>query len=414
MRRIVLFLYRLWAGRCAGRFLRFIGLIINPLAPARTGVGADLQPCDLWFHAASAGELEILWPVIEGWARLNPKASCALTVFSRSGLQPLQKLKEVVQATGVRVTYSGVSPWEGFWGDWLEVLRPKLWVTAKYEAWPELWASLTLRGTPLLIVSAQSRSSLSVARLLCQALVGRLPRMVTSGVDGDTSASLRAEFAQARSEVTGDPRWDRVQARIQRGSERVAELISWAEVSGLMRPWWVFGSIWPADLDRLISVLDRLPGTQWWVPHVLSETEALASVARRKGLEVIQTSKRTDPVSQKTVVLVDEVGILAELYGAADAAFVGGGYGKGVHSTLEPASFGIPVACGPSRAERFPEIAQLMASGQLLVDPAPETWMNWALSIKTGQREGWKRQAEGRLGASRRVIDLVQRAQGSW
>src|SRR5208282_542723 len=97
-------------------------------------------------------------------------------------------------------------------------------------------------------------------------------------------------------------------------------------------------------------------------PHQI-QAENVAALEQdlvRSGLKVLRTSKLKGPelVARQdgTVILGDELGFLSELYAAVDWAYVGGGFGVGVHSTIEPAIHGIPIACGPKNAEKFPEI----------------------------------------------------------
>ena len=113
----------------------------------------------IWCHAASVGELESLWPLILFLA--EQKSEIILTILSESARPSLERLKLALVEKGAKIAFCGYSPWEGHWSKALKALRPSLFITAKYEAWPDLWVSLKEEKVPLAIVSAQSRKSLN-------------------------------------------------------------------------------------------------------------------------------------------------------------------------------------------------------------------------------------------------------------
>ena len=321
-----------------------------------------------WFHASSVGELEMLIPLIESWGALTTESGervgVIVTIFSESAEGALKKFAWSFAQKGVRLLFGGFAPWEGEWNDALSRVRPDFFVTARYEAWPELWMSLSDLEIPLLIAGARARSSLKWAKRVCGWVGIATPKIQFCTVGPEDVAELEAQFPGSRVSITGDPRWERVRERAQRGNVRAKEITEKARA--LSRPWGVLGSFWADDLKIWDGVIRGRAwnGTLWVVPHKTDEARIaeLESVLKAANLKYQKTSKATD-FAGLDCVLVDEMGFLAELYSSADWAYVGGGFGQGVHSTIEPAIQGLPVACGPNRAEKFPEIALLAPRG---------------------------------------------------
>lgn len=318
----------------------------------RTTAARSGLPAQVWLHAASAGELEALLPIAD--ALLEEGVRIGLTVFSASGLNPLRSWTAAQpEARRDRIAFAGLSPWEGDWAEALDRWKPRRFVTLKYEAWPELWSELSRRGVPLDVIGARARGSLSFARRMLRLWREPFPAFTFWVFQEEDRADLEAQFPGARFEGVSDPRWDRIAARAARAAERVESVVS-AHASR-PRPWGVLGSAWLEDLQALAPALERLPGTFWIVPHRLDRP----AVAR------FESFLRAHPKIDARSVLLAEMGLLLELYSRADWAYVGGGFTHGVHNTMEPAYFGIPVAAAPKKAERFAEIPQLMKEGRL-------------------------------------------------
>lgn len=202
------------------------------------------------------------------------------------------------------------------------------------------------------------------------------------------------------------------------------------------------GSIWPADLDlwkdRLKSGLGTKSAGFILVPHRLDSAHLpeLEKILADVGVACVRTSlhrsgeslradfeRCSEPRAILPAILVDEMGFLSELYSFADWAYVGGGFGSGVHSTIEPAIHGIPISSGPARADQFVEIAELGRSGQLTLVRNEAELKDWvdaleasrraepATLINTGdeQKRRWKADASSRLGATQRIAEALGR-----
>ena len=110
-------------------------------------------------------------------------------------------------------------------------------------------------------------------------------------------------------------------------------------------------------------------------------------------------------------LIVDEMGFLTELYSVADWAFVGGGFGAGIHSTIEPAIYGIPVAGGPQGAQKFSEIEELNASGQMSLISRSEDFILWLQGLQNlSQKKAlWIEQASKRAGAAQKILATLEK-----
>lgn len=419
-RHLLLGLYRLIQARMIAPFL-----LPFFLHPRRVPILSDIpkKAKRQWFHAASVGELETLWPLIVRSA--HARVELIVTLLSPSAAGTLEKLKRELGDFSSQCIYMGYAPWEGQWARSLRNLKPDIFITAKYEAWPDLWASLEELDIPIGIVSVKLRRSLELAKKACLLFRGRLPRLLLFPVLNQDARELQDVFPNAKIEVTGEPRWERVFERIKKGSVRAQELIK--KYEKFEKPWGVVGSAWMEDLHVIAPSFKQMKGTLWVVPHqVDTQTVEAMEAFLRLQLQVPQGSSLRTSLQQQEIlsppssslpkcVLVDEMGFLTELYSVAHWAFVGGGYGAGLHSTLEPAVYGIPIAGGPYRALRFAEVTELMETGQLRLISSSEEWGLWHSEAESQLKfQGlWKAQAEQRLGASQKILASLEKEQGA-
>lgn len=368
----------------------------------------------VWFHAASAGELESLWNVASSWVRgrQGRTGEAVLTCFSPSGARPLSRLAEELSGIAARsVLHLGYSPWEGGWGRALERWDPSVFVTSKYEAWPDLWAALSERAIPLVVLGARDRWSLRLASAACRVLGSGRPRLHLLACDEEDVRALKDRFPFAETvQAPGDPRWDRVHERARKGNPRARE---WLEAfRDCPRPWGILGSAWEEDIEVWRGSWAAAGGTIWVVPHDIGRVnvESMKELLCEDGLTARTLAESGgDTAHEPSCVLVDEMGFLSELYSACDWAYVGGGFGEGVHSTIEPAIHGVPIAAGPEDAEKFAEIAQLRRQGQLTLVEDADDLRRWAgqvgpLAKRTGE---WRAANAARRGATQRVLQVV-------
>lgn len=306
----------------------------------------------IWIHAPSVGEGLQSKAVVEACRARAPDAvQWIFTHFSPSA-EPL--------AARMPVGWAGYLPWdvERPVSRALAAARPSALVFTKTEVWPVLSRAAAARGVPTALVAATLPANSSragvVARRLLHPSMARLARV--AAIADDDAVRFRGLGVRADAlSVTGDPGIDSAAARAAASDPEASWLRPFHRHR---RPTVVAGSTWPADEAVLVPALTRLragtPDLRLIVaPHEPDDTHLppLRSALREAGWStalLAEVEADPDRAAEVGAVVVDRVGVLASLYTVADAAFVGGGFhDKGLHSVLEPAAAGVPVAFGP-------------------------------------------------------------------
>lgn len=298
----------------------------------------------VWIHAPSVGEGLQAKPVIQLLRERRPDVQLVYTHFSPSA---------EAMARGLDADLAAYLPFDRPHNAevLLDALRPTALVYSKLDVWPMLTAAAARRGVRLGMVSAtlspRSGRSGPMARALLHDAYAALDAV--GAIDPDDADRLVAlGVRRERIRITGDTRYDQVAARARARNLASALLAPLRSA----RPTLVAGSTWPADEAVLLPAWRALrvavPEARLIIaPH--EPTEAHCAPVRRWAQEAgIGLSTLDAAGADDDVVLVDRVGVLGDLYALGDAAFVGGGFhAAGLHSVLEPASFGMPVLFGP-------------------------------------------------------------------
>lgn len=333
------------------------------------------------FHAASLGELEMLLPMIEVAQRLGHRI--IVSVFSESAVSSFPKLADQVE-------WIGFSPRENEWVSFFYHWNIKKVFVAKYEAWPGLWFAAAQANAEIVVIEAKMRLSLRIIGLLFQFSGMELPSLVLAGSSADELDRLQESFPSAHTMEMDDPRWLRVWSRAQNVAGKWYELKSWLNGKKAL----VIGSAWREDLEILLPAIQKSKEMGKWqeipiliFPHDLSQENmgqiAIAIQNHLKKIPDFWSAKNNgeDYVAPGSGVMVmDVMGMLAESYLLAKGIWIGGGFGKGVHSTIEAAIAGVPMACGPARIDSVNEIVELRRLGWLRVvrfENEVEQFLEW-------------------------------------
>ncbi len=308
----------------------------------------------IWFHAASLGEFEQGRVMMERLRASHPEYKIALTFFSPSGYE----VRKDYAGADV-VTYLPLdSPANA--RAFLDVLRPEMAVFVKYEYWGNFLFTLKERGIRTYVVSAIFRPEQVFFRFYGGLFVRMLGCFTKIYVQDERSRGLLSGIGVENVEVVGDTRFDRV-ADITRRSEDLP--VAEAFASGV-RPVVVAGSTWPQDeemLARFVSAnKDHL--RMIIVPHEVSAGRIEELCGRLMCSFVLYTRATAEEAAKADCLVVDTVGILSSLYRYGRVAYVGGGFGAGIHNTLEAAVWGIPVVWGPNY-HKFKEAEELIGCG---------------------------------------------------
>lgn len=314
----------------------------------------------VWLHAPSVGEGLQARPVAELLRARRPDVQLAYTFFSPSA----QRFARTVGAD-----FADYLPFDTA-GDArmaVEALRPSALLFSKLDVWPVLVAEAAKRGVKLGLLSA----TLAAGSSRRSRLAGALLRPAYAALDavgaiGDDDAArlVALGVAPGAVRVTGDVRFDQVWARAA-ASDPASPLLA---PLASPRPTLVAGSTWPADEAHLLPAWAELravlPSARLLIAPHEPTARHLAPVeqwAARAGLVLARLGALDQGAAD--VVLVDRVGVLGDLYALADVAYVGGGFHRaGLHSVLEPAAFGAPVAFGPLHGNSR-EASLLLAAG---------------------------------------------------
>lgn len=314
---------------------------------------------DVWFHAASLGEFEQARPVIERLLEVFPHYSILLTFFSPSGYNVRKNFNPRVCVT--YLPFDRPDNVRAF----IDAAAPRMAIFVKYEFWGNYLNELKRRHIPTYIVSAIFRPGQIFFRPwggMFRKMLSCFDRLYVQDAD---SAALLASIGVDKVTVAGDTRFDRVatvckQARKHPQVDRFKALVSAQE------PVMVVGSSWPQDEDIYIPFLLRSQNVRAIIaPHEFDK-DRIEALRRRLGAEKcsvlseLEAGKELSP--QCRYLIIDCFGWLSSLYGYADFAYVGGGFGAGLHNINEAAAFGIPVVYGPNN-RKFREAAELAECG---------------------------------------------------
>jgi 3-deoxy-D-manno-octulosonic-acid transferase len=306
----------------------------------------------LWVHAASLGEFEQGRPVIEAFREKYPDWKIVLTFFSPSGYEVR---KDYPHAD--LVCYLPADTRQNA-RDFLDQIRPDVAIFIKYEFWANYLFELKKRGVTTLLVSALFRPSQPFFKWYGGFWRKMLGCFTHIFVQNEVSEKLLQSVDIQNVTVGGDTRVDRV-LKIAEGVQENEVVKTF--VSGRGEPVLVAGSTWEADEALIFAA-----ATNWKriiAPHEPSESNVLricklAGDAQRYS----QWDVLTDGLNRSNTLVIDNIGLLNTLYRYGTVAYIGGGFGKGIHNTLEPAAFGLPIIFGP-KYEKFEEARQFVARG---------------------------------------------------
>lgn len=311
----------------------------------------------VWFHAASLGEFEQGRPLMEQLRREHPELKILLTFFSPSGYE-------------VRKNYEGADiicylPLDTITNarHFLRTIRPVMAFFIKYEFWYNYLHILSHRGVPVYSVSSIFRPGQIFFRWYGRQY-GRVLRCFTRFyVQNDISRELLSSIDITNVTVVGDTRFDRV---LQiRDAARQLPLVDAFTGQGTEKPRvFVAGSSWQPDEEIFIPYFREHPDWKLIIaPHVIGEDHLRQIEHLLEGRKVVRYTKATeDGVKDAEVLIIDCFGLLSSIYRYADVTYVGGGFGVGIHNTLEAAVWSVPVLFGPNN-QRFQEAQGLKACG---------------------------------------------------
>ena len=307
----------------------------------------------IWFHAASLGEFEQGRPMIEIIRKRHPEYKILLTFFSPSGYE-------------VRKNYEGADvicylPFDTLYKvrKFINLANPYMAVFIKYEFWLNYLTELKKRNIKTYLISAVFRPNQLFFRRYGKWYRKILFYYERLFVQDEASKKLLAQYGIENVEVCGDTRFDRV-LQIQQNARLLPEVETFAKGE---QPILVVGSSWPKDEEIIIPYFNAHPEIKMIIaPHQIHSTHLLY-IQSLLNRPVIRLSEATaDALQTNDCLIVDSFGMLSSIYRYGDIAYIGGGFGRGIHNTLEAAVYGIPVVFGP-KYQKFKEAKRLIDCG---------------------------------------------------
>lgn len=320
----------------------------------------DPEERHVWFHAASLGEFEQGRPIMERLRQEHPALKILLTFFSPSGYEVRKSWQgadiicylPIDTPTNARRFVAKVNPVAAFF--------------IKYEFWYNYLHELQARGVPTYSVSSIFRPKQVFFRWYGKHYGRVLGCFTRFFVQNEQSRCLLASIGYDNAVVTGDTRFDRVlQIRRQAKELPVVETFT----GGARHNVFVAGSSWPPDEDIFINYFAAHPDRKLIIaPHVIGEDHLKQIETKLHGRKVVRYTQAADngvtqhDVAGAEVLIIDCFGLLSAIYGYGDIAYVGGGFGVGIHNVLEAAVWGMPVVFGPNNGN-FMEAQGLLQAG---------------------------------------------------
>lgn len=304
----------------------------------------------IWFHFASLGEFEQGRPVLEGLKLKYPEISIAITFFSPSGFEVRKDYK-----LADHVFYLPLDTRKNA-SEFIRLVNPSFAVFTKYEYWYHYFDELQKKGIPLFIVSGIFREE-QVFFKWYGSLYRKMLGMVSHFfIQNEASKKLLHTLGLKNVTVTGDTRFDRV-VKNMRQAKPVPEVDKFRNG----RKIFIAGSTWPED-EALLSVLaqDNLDWKFIIAPHE-TNSEHIRQIEKLfpDSVKLSEISLLDD---NRHILIVDSIGQLSSLYQYGDIAYIGGGFGAGIHNTQEAAAFGLPVIFGPN-FKKFQEATDMIELG---------------------------------------------------
>lgn len=307
-----------------------------------------------WFHFASLGEFEQGRSVLEAYRECFPEMRIVITFFSPSGYE--------VRANYAKADYVFYLPADtpGNAKRFIDLINPENVFVIKYEFWHNYFKQLAQRKIPLYLVSAIFRPEHFYFRWYGKPFRSTLHYVTYYFAQNQESVALLQQIGLNNVMLTGDTRFDRV-AHLSQEKHAIAPVAQFTEGHKVL----IAGSTWPPDEELIASLRQANPSWRMIIaPHQVDAAH-LEEIESRFEYSIRFSSLSNTVRSEQQehdVLIIDNIGLLSYLYRYADIAYIGGGFGVGIHNILEAATYGVPVIFGP-KYHKFQEAKDLIATG---------------------------------------------------
>lgn len=320
----------------------------------------------IWFHAASLGEFEQGRPLMERIRKDYPQYKILLTFYSPSGYEVRKNYEgaDIICYMPVDTRLNAIR--------FLRLVRPVMAFFIKYEFWSNFLHILKYRNIPTYSVSSIFREDQVFFKWYGRSYAGVLKCFTRFFVQNEESKRLLEGIGITAVDVVGDTRFDRV-LQIKEAAKQLpiceafrTGVASSQSVDVPHHDFKVFvaGSSWPPDENIFIPFFNEHKDWRLLIaPHVIAEEHLKLILSLIKGKKVVRYTQTTpEEAAEADVLIIDCFGLLSSMYNYGDVAYIGGGFGVGIHNTLEAAVWNMPVIFGPNN-KKFQEAQGLLKSG---------------------------------------------------
>ncbi len=320
----------------------------------------------IWFHAASLGEFEQGRPLMERIRKDYPQYKILLTFYSPSGYEVRKNYEgaDIICYMPVDTRLNAIR--------FLRLVRPVMAFFIKYEFWSNFLHILKHRNIPTYSVSSIFREDQVFFKWYGRSYAGVLKCFTRFFVQNEESKRLLEGIGITAVDVVGDTRFDRV-LQIKEAAKQLPICESFrtgvassqsADVPHHDFKVFVAGSSWPPDENIFIPFFNEHKDWRLLIaPHVIAEEHLKLILSLIKGKKVVRYTQTTpEEAAEADVLIIDCFGLLSSMYNYGDVAYIGGGFGVGIHNTLEAAVWNMPVIFGPNN-KKFQEAQGLLKSG---------------------------------------------------
>ena len=330
----------------------------------------------IWLHVASLGEFEQGRPIIEQIRKEHPEYKILLTFFSPSGYE-------------IRKNYEGADYIFYLPIDtplnvkrFLDIAHPEIAIFVKYEFWLNYLYELKARNIRTFVISAIFRADSVFFKWYGSRWRQALDSYEQIFVQNEESQALLHRIGFDNVIIAGDTRFDRV-AAIAQAAKKIDIVERFKADSRLF----VAGSTWGPDEDILQELINSNPDIKFVIaPHEMNEGRIGKIIEATKGGAIRYTQCNEQTTFEGTQVLIlDTVGILSSVYGYALWSYIGGGFGVGIHNTLEAATFALPIAFGPNY-KKFKEARDMVALGVATKVESAEELQRWFTPLRDNEQ----------------------------
>jgi 3-deoxy-D-manno-octulosonic-acid transferase len=330
-----------------------IRLFVNGRKQTFDKLQKAIQPTDktVWIHCASLGEFEQGRPIIEKIKAVYPHYKVIVSFFSPSGYE-IQKNYALADAV-VYLPLDTTTKAKRF----VALAHPTLAIFVKYEFWPNLLAVLRHKNIKTILVSGIFRKEQYFFKKNKRWFKNSLQTFTRFFVQNEDSVTLLKSIGFSNVTENGDTRFDRV-LEILKNKKELPLLNQFTKGHHIL----VAGSTWAKDESLLVKYINsnaRDDEKFIFAPHNIKpdDIEQLKKSLTKKTLLYSQANAQN--INNVQVLIIDSIGILTQVYAYADVAYVGGGFGVGIHNILEPATYGVPILIGPNY-QKFQEANDLI------------------------------------------------------